>query len=186
MTRGEEQVQLNLILTLIFTAVVIGGVVDIILDGPDQWLSVHVVFEVILVGLSLGSALYLGRGWYRSMRSVEVLEGALEERQAERDAWRESARQALEGLGAAIDRQLGEWQLTRTERETALAILKGLSHKTIAKWSGRSERTVRQHAVAVYRKSGLDGRAELSAFFLEGLLLPQAEQGSESPPLASP
>jgi uncharacterized membrane protein YczE len=80
MTRGEEQVQLNLILTLIFTAVVIGGVVDIILDGPDQWLSVHVVFEVILVGLSLGSALYLGRGWYRSMRSVEVLEGALEER----------------------------------------------------------------------------------------------------------
>jgi DNA-binding NarL/FixJ family response regulator len=89
-------------------------------------------------------------------------------------------------LGAAIDRQLGEWQLTRTERETALAILKGLSHKTIARWSGRSERTVRQHAVAVYRKSGLDGRAELSAFFLEGLLLPQAEQGSESPPLASP
>jgi hypothetical protein len=32
--------------------------------------------------------------------------------------------------------------------------------------------TVRQHAVAVYRKSGLAGRAELSAFFLEDLLLP--------------
>ncbi len=63
--------------------------------------------------------------------------------------------------------------------EAALALLKGLSHKTIAKWSGRSERTVRQHAVAVYRKSGLEGRAELSAFFLEGLLLPQAELGSE-------
>ena len=36
----------------------------------------------------------------------------------------------------------------------------------------RSERTVRQHAVSVYRKSGLAGRAELSAFFLEDLLLP--------------
>lgn len=182
MARGEEQAQLNLILTLIFIAVVIGGVVDLVLDRPQQWLSAHVVFEVILVGVSLGSALYLGRGWYRSMRSVETLERVLEERRAERDAWRESARQALEGLGAAIDRQLAEWQLTRAERETALALLKGLSHKTIAKWSGRSERTVRQHAVAVYRKSGLDGRAELSAFFLEGLLLPQAEQGVASNP----
>jgi len=181
MTRGEEQAQLNLILTLIFTAVVIGGVVDIILDGPEQWLSAHVVFEVILVALSLGSALYLGRGWFRSMRSVEVLQRVLEERQAERDAWRESARQALDGLGAAIDRQLAEWHLTRAERETALALLKGLTHKTIAKWSSRSERTVRQHAVAVYRKSGLDGRAELSAFFLEGLLLPQADQGTDGP-----
>ena len=176
MDRGEEQAQLNLILTLIFAAVVIGGVVDLILDKPDRWLSAHVVFEVILVGVSLSSALYLGRGWYRSMRSVETLQRVLEERRVERDTWRKSAQQALEGLGSAIDRQLTEWQLTRAERETALAILKGLSHKTIAKWSGRSERTVRQHAVAVYRKSGLDGRAELSAFFLEGLLLPQAGQ----------
>jgi hypothetical protein len=31
---------------------------------------------------------------------------------------------------------------------------------------------VRQQAIAVYRKSGLAGRAELSAFFLEDLLLP--------------
>jgi hypothetical protein len=31
---------------------------------------------------------------------------------------------------------------------------------------------VRQHAVSVYRKSGLAGRAELSAFFLEDLMLP--------------
>jgi len=40
----------------------------------------------------------------------------------------------------------------------------------------RSERTVRQHAVAVYRKSGLAGRAELSAFFLEDLLLPRSAE----------
>ena len=36
----------------------------------------------------------------------------------------------------------------------------------------RSERTVRRRAVSVYRKSGLAGRADLSAFFLEDLLLP--------------
>ncbi len=35
---------------------------------------------------------------------------------------------------------------------------------------------MRQHAVAVYRKSGLSGRAELSAFFLEDLLLPLSDE----------
>jgi DNA-binding NarL/FixJ family response regulator len=50
--------------------------------------------------------------------------------------------------------------------------MKGHGHKQIAAASGRSERTVRQHAVAVYQKSGLQGRAELAAFFLEDLMVP--------------
>jgi len=35
-----------------------------------------------------------------------------------------------------------------------------------------SERTVREQARSVYAKSGLTGRASLSAFFLEDLLAP--------------
>ena len=64
---------------------------------------------------------------------------------------------------------------TMLDRPTADAILKGLGHKEAADLLRRSERTVRQHAVAVYRKAGVAGRAELSAFFLEDLLLPQDE-----------
>src|SRR5690606_27259970 len=94
----------------------------------------------------------------------------------ERDLWRARAEQLLRGLGEAIDAQLRSWRLTPAERETALLLLKGLGHKEIAAVCGRSERTVRQHAVAVYRKSGLGGRAELSAFFLEDLLLPPAPE----------
>jgi hypothetical protein len=33
---------------------------------------------------------------------------------------------------------------------------------------------VRQHAVAVYKKAGVQGRAELAAFFLEDLTVPAA------------
>ncbi len=94
------------------------------------------------------------------------------QQRGERDAWRERAETLLRGLGEAIDAQLREWQLTPPERDTALLLLKGYGHKEIASLAGRSERTVRQHAVAVYRKSGLGGRAELAAFFLEDLLLP--------------
>jgi len=92
--------------------------------------------------------------------------------EAERDAWRAKAQTLLRGLSQAIDAQLSEWGLTPTERETAFLLLKGYSHKEIAAICGRSDRTVRQHAISVYRKSGLAGRAEFSAFFLEDLLVP--------------
>jgi DNA-binding NarL/FixJ family response regulator len=71
----------------------------------------------------------------------------------------------------AVDQQLTRWNLTPAEREVALLLLKGYGHKQIAARTGRSERTVRQHAVSVYEKSGLGGRAELAAFFLEGLIV---------------
>ena len=62
-------------------------------------------------------------------------------------------------------------------------LLKGLGHKQIAAATGRSERTVRQHAGVVYEKSGLGGRAELAAFFLQDLMLPE-EQRHVLPPRA--
>jgi DNA-binding NarL/FixJ family response regulator len=39
---------------------------------------------------------------------------------------------------------------------------------------GVGETTVRQQSRAIYRKSGLSGRHELAAFFLEDLLGPRA------------
>lgn len=108
------------------------------------------------------------------MRSaLATSEQTLAERQAERDRWRASAEHALAGLGQAIDTQFDNWALTNTEREIAILLLKGLGHKQIAGQTGRSERTVRQHAVTVYGKAGLAGRAELAAFFLQDLTLPR-------------
>lgn len=158
--------KLRILVAGLLLLIVFGGVVDLILDDPASWRSAHVLFELALIGLSLGFALWLWRGWTRTGRS-------LEERRRERDAWRESARSALDGLAEAIDRQFESWELTPTEAEVALFLLKGYSHKEIAALTSRSERTVRQHAVSVYRKAGLSGRAELAAFFLEDLMLPE-------------
>jgi DNA-binding CsgD family transcriptional regulator len=74
------------------------------------------------------------------------------------------------GLSHAIDLQLEEWKLSPSEKEITLLLLKGLSLKEIAEIRGVAERTVRQQSVNVYHKSGLSGRAELSAYFLEDLL----------------
>jgi DNA-binding NarL/FixJ family response regulator len=54
----------------------------------------------------------------------------------------------------------GASRLTPAESEAALFLLKGFSQKKIGNLTGKSERTVRQHAIVVYRKSGLSGRAE--------------------------
>jgi DNA-binding CsgD family transcriptional regulator len=166
-----------LVVAAFLTLVAIGGGVDLALDRPERWLSAHVLFEVALMAVSLSFALWLYRGWRRATRSLSVARLAFAARhatlQAERDRWRESAQSALAGLGAAIDHQFDEWKLTPAEREVALLLLKGYGHKQIAGATQRSERTVRQHAVTVYQKSGLAGRAELAAFFLEDLLLPR-------------
>jgi DNA-binding NarL/FixJ family response regulator len=161
--------------------IVIAGVVDLALDRPDSWLTMHVAWEVTTVAVSLGFSLLLFRRWRTSTAALRQARAslarsnaALAERQQERDAWRANAEQALRGFGDAIDAQFASWQLTRAEREVALLLLKGLGHKQVAAHLGRSERTVRQQAVDVYRKAGVQGRSELAAFFLQDVTLPPA------------
>jgi DNA-binding NarL/FixJ family response regulator len=146
------------------------GATDLVLDGPGR--GVHTVVEATLLVLALGCVAALWTSAVRTRRSLRRAQAASDTHRVERDAWRARTEDLLRGLGAAIDEQLRAWQLTPAERETALLLLKGYGHKEIAGLCGRGERTVRQHAVAVYRKSGLSGRAELAAYFLEDLLLP--------------
>lgn len=96
----------------------------------------------------------------------------------EAEQWKKESTDLLHGLGEAIERQFERWNLTAAEAEVGLFLLKGMSHKEIAHLRETSERTVREQARAVYRKSGLPGRSSLSAFFLEDLLLPHTERNT--------
>lgn len=173
---------LDALLAVIFLVIVAAGVVDLVLDAPRQLLTLHVAVEVALVTVSLGAAVYLARGWLAARTQLGVSRHREASLRQEQEAWRTATRAMLEGLGAEVDRQFTAWELTDAERDTALMLLKGFSMIRIARLTGRSERTVRQHAVAVYRKSGLAGRAELSGFFLGDLLLPTPARPDESHP----
>jgi len=98
--------------------------------------------------------------------------------EADAARWRNESRELLDGLGAALDRQFQRWRLSPAEREVALLLLEGLSHKEIAVVRSISEATARQQARAVYKKAGLSGRNDLAAFFLEDLLLPADDRAS--------
>jgi len=162
---------LRALLAFVLLATIVGGGIDLALDAPKSW-SVHVIFELALIIAALASSVFLWHGWWRSTQSLVETRQVLAEHAAERDAWRASAEAALAGLGRAIDERFTVWGLTGAEREIAMLLLKGQSHKQIAFATGRSERTVRQHAAAAYAKAGLDGRATLAAYFLEGVRIP--------------
>ena len=168
----RDDSRLRLLLVLVLLGTVVGGAIDLALDAPESLLSAHVLFELTLITVAMATFVLLWRGWWSTRQSLAETKQTLEQQRAERDAWRESAESALAGLGRAIEQKFEAWNLTPVEREIALLLLKGHSHKQIAYDTDRSERTVRQHAVEIYQKSGLRGRAELAAFFLEGLSLP--------------
>jgi DNA-binding NarL/FixJ family response regulator len=157
------------VMMIILGIVIIGGAADLYFDAPDR-LDLHVGVELFLMVVSVGTAVYLWREWRRTSDALGTARESLVSSRAESDEWRRRSDAALSGLRQAIDDQFVKWQLTPTEREIAVLLLQGLGHKQIAGRTKRSERTVRQHAVTIYHKSGLQGRAELAAFFLEGLV----------------
>ncbi len=172
-TPQVEDRWLRALVLAVLCIVVLGGAIDLYLDGPEQWGTPHTAIEVALMAISGTAGILLWRAWRRTARTLGIVERSLSVAEQERGEWQARAEQALSGMARAIDDQFGKWELTPAEREVALMLLKGYGHKQIAYRTNRSESTVRQHAVAVYGKSGQAGRAELSAFFLDGLMLPE-------------
>lgn len=129
----------------------------------------------VSIGLAVMLALSVAAGGFvRTRRAGHKRELSLSRQLGEArvvaEHERDKLREVLSGLGEEIDKQFEKWELTTAEREVALLILKGLRHKEIAAVRNTSERTVRQQALAVYKKAGLDGRTDLAAFFLEDFL----------------
>lgn len=73
-----------------------------------------------------------------------------------------------------MQKQFDAWQLTASEQDVVIGLLKGLSFREIAELRQTREKTVRQQASSVYRKAGVASRNELAAWFFEDLLDPPA------------
>ncbi len=146
-----------------------------IIEEPSLTLS-DILLELLeptLIVMTVAAVVYLlGRMDRQHHEQLSLLRD-LEVARSEGVQWRTDMREVLKGLSTAIDAQFDRWQLTNAEREIALLMLKGLSHREIAVTRDTSERTIRQQAQSVYAKANLSGRAALSAFFLEDLLLPR-------------
>jgi len=161
----------------LFTTAILGGLatltlLDALVDLRIGGSTPHITVELLVAAGAVACTGWLWTRYFRLRLRLSQTGQSLAQAQAEATVWRERHRSLLDGLSGAIDQQLDAWQLTPAEKEVALLLLKGRSFKEIAPVRNASERTVRQQALSVYAKSGLAGRAELAAFFLEDLLAP--------------
>lgn len=152
------------------------------MTGVNQNTVASVLFSLValLIGADLladvGSGAGLAHVGLEGAGAAVALVGAVwffrqyvdEQRMTRR--WRDRAEELLAGVGHTIDEQFAEWGLTKAEGEVALLLLKGLSFKEVASVRETGERTAREQARSVYKKAGIAGRAELSAWFIEDLL----------------
>lgn len=150
---------------VMFGAIFLMIVWDLMSDYAEGLGWGHLLMESALLSVAAGG---IGLLLYRFHLARTAVRTMGEDLVVER--WRNESRGLIDGLRVAVDRQFSRWNLSPAEAEIGLLLLKGLSHKELADVRHTSERTVREQARALYRKAGLNGRASLSAFFLEDLL----------------
>lgn len=116
-----------------------------------------------------------------------VILGALELRRTLRwQALQDTAIAKANGeLNAVIQRQFEQWALSKAERDVAYLALKGLDVAEIAAARGAASGTVRAQLSGIYAKSGISGRAQFAAFFVEDLLS-EGLPGRSTPPANPP
>ncbi len=78
-----------------------------------------------------------------------------------------------------IEEQFQQWKLTAAERDVAVMSLQGHEIEKIAAQRGAAVGTIRAQLAKIYLKSGVSNRAQLSAVFVERLMI-------ENPPAAKP
>lgn len=155
---------------LLLIAAIVGF--DIFKDSQDGVVTWHILVEASAAILAVVGVYYLLRGTFTLKKRLQEEIRDFSKYRAEAEAWRADSKKYVDGLSKAIDQQMSQWGLTGAEKEVAFLLLKGLSLKEIGEVRNTSEKTARVQSMAIYSKAGLAGRSELSAFFLEDLLVP--------------
>jgi DNA-binding NarL/FixJ family response regulator len=160
----------DLIITIILGTIMVLNFADVVTDihlGVPTW---HIIEESLIVLAAGLTVAYLIIEMRSKSRQLEQLTQTLSRADREMANITEEMRNARKQYSEVIHQQFMVWQLTASEQEVAMLLLKGLSFKEIAAVRATREKTVRQQASTIYAKSGVDGRHAFAAWFLEDLL----------------
>lgn len=157
----------NLIVMVLFAAFF---TFDIVHDVKEGIPFTHIWHEVVLFLISIGALFWQIRIILNKNRHITSLNMELLETKKSYQDWKEKTHTKSQELSHLIENEFGLWHLSDGEKDVALLLIKGLSMKEIADIRKTHEKTVRQQATTIYKKSGLSGRQELAAYFLEDML----------------
>ncbi|MCE9600139.1 MAG: helix-turn-helix transcriptional regulator [Spirochaetia bacterium] len=136
---------------------------DYLHDGITRWVLLDLALFVC-VGLGVGYILF------QTTRDLRETHSHLLQARQDLDDFRNKNREVLQGMRQAILSQFQGWGLSPSETRIAEFLVRGYSTRQVGAMLKKSERTVRNQALAVYRKSGMTGRSDLSAFFLQDIM----------------
>lgn len=168
--RNERSLVLVGLLLVVFTVAL-----DMFVDLRDGLSWGHLLHEILILVFCLAVTLFQVGVIARQKRVLALHEKEIVALTESREEFRRRSMRFSQDFSQAVTDQFAQWQLTESESDVAVLLIQGLSMKEIAENRNSKETTVRQQAASVYRKAKLEGRQELTAFFLEDLFSPRAE-----------
>lgn len=167
MLRFRSQEVFFVVLLVIITLLTTSDLISDYLEGTEFW---HLAIEALVVLMSVGGIAYLLKAFIKRQRELDIVKAQLIETNDNLSEARKQISVAGQEYSQVIQKQFDVWQLTPSEKEVASLLLKGLSFDEIANVRNTKEKTVRQQATAIYRKSNLGSRHEFAAWFFEDFL----------------
>ncbi len=146
---------------------------DVLTDidlGIPTW---HIIEESMIVLISGIAGLFLILDIRKRTRNMMQLKHQLDDSDSKlrniTDEMKTARRQYSQVIHDQFE-QFEQWQLTKSEQEVAMLLLKGLSFKEISAVRDTKEKTVRQQASTIYSKANVEGRHDFAAWFLEDFI----------------
>jgi DNA-binding CsgD family transcriptional regulator len=158
----------EIVLITLFSIVIFVNTADFLEDGinqEDAWL------KLLTIGLSFWGIIMLFRLLKHRSNEILVLHDKVTETENNLDLTHSKLKQIGREYSKYLHKQFDTWALSPSEREIAIILLKGLSFKEMAEIRNTKEKTIRQQASMIYKKSKVSGRHEFSAWFFEDMLV---------------
>lgn len=165
----KEKLRFSTLLLLIVGT----GFLDFHLDHGFDMQTTHQWVELSILLITIGATILLWQLHTKALNTeLNSTKQSLSDIQQKAKTWQQNHLVLIQGFGEVIETQFNDWELSNSERDIGVMLLKGLSIKEIAEARKVKEKTVHQQCQSIYKKAGISGRNQLFAFFLEDLLLP--------------
>jgi DNA-binding CsgD family transcriptional regulator len=143
---------------------------DLYHDHADGVPMQHIWHELFMFAFTIFGIIALSIKITKQRKNLSLLKLELDQEKTTNTDWKTKSLGAATLIRQLIDEQFALWHLSQSEKDVALLLIKGFSMKEIAEIRSTQEKTVRQQAMSIYKKSSLSGRQQLAAFFLEDIL----------------
>lgn len=143
---------------------------DLVMDFHRHEPIWHLIEEIIVISLAIGLITYLTKELKQKKYDMKALIEELKTTERSLTKSTTFIDNARKEYSEIIHQQFDEWQLSQSQQQIALLLLKGLSFNEIAAIRDTKEKTVRQQASEIYKKADVAGRHAFSAWFFEDFL----------------